>query len=52
MKVQYDGKTHIGQTDTSMLKEKYKTQIKENIKTVTKDENGFVRIDPRFLTNI
>ena len=37
---------------SSLLKEKYKLQLKETLKTTWCDENGFVRIDPRFLTNI
>lgn len=33
----------------SMLKECQKKKVKSNLKTV-KDSNGFVRVDPRFLT--
>lgn len=34
-----------------LTKEKYKIALRENLKT-TRDENGFVRIDYRLLTNI
>lgn len=33
------------------LHESKKDQIKVQLKTI-KDKNGFVRVDPRFLTNI
>jgi hypothetical protein len=36
---------------TTLTKEKYKLALKEHLKT-TKDENGFLRIDYRLLTNI
>lgn len=37
----------------SNLKDKYKIRMKEDLKALMiKDENGFVRIDPRFLSNI
>ena len=35
------------------LKDKHKLELRENLlKMTTTDENGFVRIDPRFLSNI
>ncbi len=52
MKVQQESETQLMYANAKLLKEKYKTQLKENIKTTLKDDNDFVRIDPRFLTNI
>ena len=51
MKAQKE-ETQLKYLSSSLLKEKYKMQLKETIKSTFVDENGFVRIDPRFLTNI
>ncbi len=37
---------------SSMLKDKYQQELKDNIKSTTKDSNGFVRVDYKLLTNI
>lgn len=47
-----ESQTQLKYFYSNLLKEKYKVQLKENIKSTVQDENGFVRIDPRFLTNI